>query len=80
MIVTELKTKFMTYGKHDVACSFSFNAKTLQKVEEYKYLGVIFNGIKLVWVRFLNKSGLLFLKRPQRQVFQSHKNVHQLAT
>ena len=46
MIVNELKTKVMIYGKHDNACSFSFNAKTLQKVEEYKYLGVIVNSTK----------------------------------
>ena len=37
MIVNELKTMVMIYGKHDEVCSSISNAKTLQKAEEYKY-------------------------------------------
>ena len=43
MIVNELKTKVMIYGKptEDI---FKFNGKSLDIVSEYKYLGVIFNN------------------------------------
>ena len=46
MIVNEIKTKVMIYGTNDNNCSFKFNNKTLQIVEEFKYLGVIFNSTR----------------------------------
>ena len=42
MIVNELKTKIMIFGKYE-SQSFTFNRKLLDIVEEYKYLGVLLN-------------------------------------
>ena len=47
MIVNELKTKVMVFGKKSGTESFKFNNKTLDIVEQYKYLGCIFNEIKI---------------------------------
>ena len=74
MIVNELIIKVMIYGKHNKACLFIFNAKTLQMVEEYKYLGVILNSAKT------SKGDIFKQMGPQRQVFQFHKNVNKLVT
>ena len=45
MIVNELKTKIMIFGKSD-SKHFTFNKKILEEVSEYKYLGVVFNRMK----------------------------------
>ena len=46
MIVNELKTKIMIFGKPNVIPEFTFNNKILDIVQEYKYLGVVFNSVK----------------------------------
>ena len=43
MIVNELKTKVMIFGKKNGEDHFKFNGKTLEIVDKYKYLGCIFN-------------------------------------
>ena len=48
LIVNEMKTKIMLYGKCDNTFNFIFNDKELQTVEEYKYLGVVLNSTKTV--------------------------------
>ena len=44
MIVNSLKTKIMLFGKKE-ECNFIFNGKQLEVVQDYKYLGVIFNSV-----------------------------------
>ena len=44
MIINELKTKIMIFGTDQRHFSFMFNNKTIGIVEEYKYLGCIFNS------------------------------------
>ena len=45
MIVNELKTKVMIFGKN-VNYDFMYNSKVLEIVSSYKYLGVMFQSIK----------------------------------
>jgi exonuclease III len=45
MIVNEVKTKVVIFGKRGGQESFIFNNKKLDIVEKYKYLGNIFNSI-----------------------------------
>ena len=46
MIVNSLKTKVMLFGNCRKNCSFTFNGTSLDIVNEYKYLGIIFNSIQ----------------------------------
>ena len=73
MIVNEKKTKIMHFG-NSVDFSFSLNNKVLETVDEYKYLGVIFNPTKTLrgdifkrtWSYFSekgNKASFAFLKK-----------------
>ena len=45
MIVNSLKTKIMIFGKKQGDEEFTFNSTILNIVDEYKYLGVVFNSI-----------------------------------
>jgi len=45
MIVNEMKTKIMIFGKKVEQQNFLFNNKSLETVENYKYLGVILNNV-----------------------------------
>ena len=44
MIVNELKTKIVIFGTNCRDFTFTFNSKTIEIVEEYKYLGCLFNS------------------------------------
>ena len=55
MIVNELKTKVMIFGNGEKS-DIIFNKKTIEIVDKYKYLGIIFNTIK----------------RPNGDVFREH--------
>ena len=44
MIVNEMKTKVVIFGTSNRDYSFTFNDKTIEIVEMYKYLGCIFNS------------------------------------
>ena len=46
MIVNEMKTKFMVFGKPIDTSKLSFNSKFIEEVKEYKYLGNIISSIK----------------------------------
>ena len=46
MIVNEMKTKVMVYGPANRNVSLKFNGKTLDIVDQYKYLGNITKSIK----------------------------------
>ena len=46
MIVNEMKTKVMVYGPDNRNVVFKFNGKTLDIVDQYKYLGNITKSIK----------------------------------
>ena len=47
MIVNEMKTKVMLFGNVKVdSVSFMYNDKKLAIVDQYKYLGILFNSIK----------------------------------
>ena len=50
MIVNEMKTKVMIFGKSplDTTLNFSFNGKILDVVDKYKYLGVVINQIQSI--------------------------------
>ena len=46
MIVNEMKTKFMVFGKPIDTSKLPFNSKFIEEVKEYKYLGNIISSIK----------------------------------
>ena len=46
MIVNEMKTKFMVFGKPIDTSKLSFNSKFIGEVKQYKYLGNIISSIK----------------------------------
>lgn len=46
MIVNELKTKIMIFGYCNDVPTFIYNGKVLDVVDNYKYLGVVFNSVK----------------------------------
>ena len=46
MIVNEMKTKVTVYGPANKTISLKFNGKTLDIVDQYKYLGNITKSIK----------------------------------
>jgi hypothetical protein len=45
LIVNELKTKVMIFGKYEESVTFVFNKTPLEITSQYKYLGVIFSPI-----------------------------------
>jgi hypothetical protein len=45
MIVNEVKTKVVIFGQRTGKESFTFNGKTLDVVDKYKYLGNLFNSV-----------------------------------
>jgi hypothetical protein len=45
MIVNELKTKVVIFGQRSGSENCVFNGKSLEIVEKYKYLGIMFNAI-----------------------------------
>ena len=46
IIINEMKTKIMGYCNNKDEVHFTFNNKPLEIVQEYKYLGVVFNSVR----------------------------------
>ena len=68
MIVDEVKTKVMVYGPANRNVVFKFNGKTLDIVDQYKYLGNITKIIK-TWNGDMFGANYQYLCNKARQAF-----------
>ena len=78
MIVNEMKTKVMVYGPANRNVVFKFNGKTLDIVDQYKYLGNITKSIK-TWNGDMFGANYQYLCNKARQaIFALFKRVKTL--
>ena len=78
MIVNELKTKVMIFGKKNKKteeCVFNFNNKSLDIVKEYKYLGVIFNTVSTSRGNIFNNMRSYIAQKASRAYFCNFQKV-----
>ena len=78
MIVNETKTKIMIYGNHNEDITFKFNDKTLEIVDEYKYLGVIFNNCRNIRGNIFKKMPSYISEKGRKAIFATVKKCKSL--
>ena len=78
MIVNEMKTKVMVYGPANKNFSLKFNGKTLDIVDQYKYLGYITKSIKHGTGMCLARTINTFVIKARQAIFTLFKRVKTL--
>ena len=78
MIVNETKTKIMVYGNYDEDTTFTFNDKTLEIVDEYKYLGVVLNSCRNIRGNIFKKMIPYITEKGRKATFATVKKCRSL--
>ena len=75
MIVNETKTKIMVFGNAEKNPSFSYNNKTLDVVNQYKYLGILFNTCQSLKANIFKDAVDQISLKATRAIFKIKKDT-----
>ena len=78
LIVNELKTKVMIFGKEKYESSFVFNGNDLEIVSKYKYLGVMINSIKTISGNIFREMYPYIADKAKKSCFANLKKCSEL--
>lgn len=74
MIVNEMKTKIMVFGK-PMNTNLKLNGKVIEQVKQYKYLGIIFNAIKNIDSNMLGKNSANLVNKGNKSIYSLLKKT-----
>ena len=78
MIASEIKTKYMVFGKYENDFELKLNGKAIKKVESSKCLGIIVNSVKTITEDIFGEHPEYLKGKARQSIFSFYNRVKRI--